>query len=212
MAESEHVDAEPVLAPPLSRELVLRTARAQLECDGVDGLSLRAVARELGVTAPALYLYVQDKADLLAGVATEHFERLAQRFEAVPEGEPLERVRALSRAYVEHARSSPALFRLMFRYPPTALPEVDAFAPATRAFDVAARATADAIDAGLLGVSDPDQAGHRAALGGGREIDGEPHRCACLTGQVAVDPLNAAEAAALADEGEGHRRGPRAWW
>ena len=158
MAERDGTDAEPVPAPPLSRELVLRTARGQLEREGVDGLSLRAVARELGVTAPALYLYVQDKADLLAGVATEHFERLAERFEAVPEGEPLERVRALSRAYVEHARSSPALFRLMFRYPPTALPEVDAFAPATRAFDVAARATADAIDAGLLRVTDPDDA------------------------------------------------------
>jgi len=36
--------------------------------------------------------------------------------------------------------------------------EVDAFAPATRAFDVAARATADAIDAGLLRVTDPDDA------------------------------------------------------
>ena len=58
MAEPEGTDAEAVPAPPLSRELVLRTARAQLECDGVDGLSLRAVARELGVTAPALYLYV----------------------------------------------------------------------------------------------------------------------------------------------------------
>jgi len=147
------------MAPPLSRELVLATARAQLERDGAEQLSLRGVARDLGVTAPALYAYVRDKRDLLAGVAEEHFERLVARFEAVDDPDPLERIRGLSRAYLDHARSSPALFHLLFRYPPTAIPEAEAFPPATRAFELAARTTAAAIDAGLLAQTDPADAG-----------------------------------------------------
>lgn len=146
------------MAPPLTRELVLATARAQLEQGGAEQLSLRAVARELGVTAPALYLYVNDKRDLLAGVAEEHFERLVTRFESVDHPDPLERIRGLCRAYVDHARSSPAIFRLLFRYPPTAVPDADAFPPATRAFELAAEATADAIAEGLLAEADPGEA------------------------------------------------------
>lgn len=139
----------------LTRELVVRTARAQLEAGGgVEQLSLRAVARELGVTAPALYAYVQDKRELLAAVAAAHFERLVERFEAIDEPDPLDRIRAVSRAYVAHAVASPALFPLLFRYPPAPIPESDAFPPATRAFEVALEATAAAVDQGLLAVTD----------------------------------------------------------
>ena len=142
----------------LTRERVLATARAQLEREGVEHLSLRAVARELGVTAPALYLYVTDKRDLLAGVAEDHFERLVARFEGIDETDPLEKIRGMCRAYVDHALASPALFGLMFRYPTSPVPGADAFPPATRVFQLAARATAEAIDAGLLAPADPDEA------------------------------------------------------
>jgi AcrR family transcriptional regulator len=142
------------VSTPLSRELVVATARAQLERGDVAQLSLRAVARELEVTAPALYAYIDDKGELLAAVASDHFERLVDRFESITETEPLERIRAVSRAYVDHALESPALFRLMFRFPPSPTSEVDAFPPATRAFEVASEATADAVARGLLAVDD----------------------------------------------------------
>lgn len=135
--------------------MVIATAREHLARDGDEELSLRAVARDLGVTAPALYAYVDDKRELLAAVATEHFERLVERFEAIDVDDPLERIRHVSRAYVEHAVESPALFRLLFRFPPTRTQGVEAFPPATRAFEVAAAATRDAVDAGLLTVDDP---------------------------------------------------------
>ena len=126
-----------------------------LESDGVDQLSLRGLARRLGVTAPALYAYVDDKYDLLAAVAAEHFEGLVARFDAIDEDDPLERIRALSHAYVDHALDSPALFHLMFRYPPIPVPGAEAFPPATRAFDEAAAATAAAIESGQLAATDP---------------------------------------------------------
>lgn len=142
-------------SPTLSRALVIDTARELLELDDAEHLSLRAVARRLGVTAPALYAYVEDKQDLLAAVATEHFEALVVRFAAIDEADPLLRIRRLSRAYVDHARASPALFRLMFRYPPRPTQGIDAFPPATCAFEMAAWATDEAVAAGLLRVSDP---------------------------------------------------------
>jgi AcrR family transcriptional regulator len=138
----------------LSRDLLVQTARAHVERAGAEELSLRAVARDLGVTAPALYAHVAGKRELLAAVAADHFERLVERFEAIDAADPLDRIRALARAYVDHARASPALFRLMLSYPPLATPEAEAFPPAARAFEVAAAATADAIDQGLLAVED----------------------------------------------------------
>jgi AcrR family transcriptional regulator len=140
----------------LSREVVIAAARRLLEHSGEEGLSFRGVARDLGVTAPALYAYVEDKQELLAALATEHFAKLAHRFQAVDTSlDPLDRIRLLSRAYLDHALESPALFHLMFRYPPTPTAGVDAFPPATQAFDVAAAAAADAIALGELRVTDP---------------------------------------------------------
>ena len=65
----------------------------------------------------------------------------------------------MGRAYVDHARSSPALFRLLFRYPPARCPTPARSRPPPRAFEVATRATAAAIDAGRLAPTDPAEAG-----------------------------------------------------
>lgn len=145
---------------PLSRARVVAHARAAIEARGLEGLSLRALAQDLGVTAPALYAYVHGKDDLVAAVATQYFDELVGRFEAVEADDPIAGIRALARAYVDHALASPPLFRLLFRYPPASpgvdVPSVAAFAPATRAFEMALATTTAAVEAGLLpGVSDP---------------------------------------------------------
>ena len=142
----------------LTREVIVAAARESLEKGGIDNLSLRAVARDLGVTAPALYGYVRNRYDLLAAIATDHFAALVARFEAVEATTPVDRIRGLSRAYVDHALAAPALFPLLFRYPPRPVPGVDVFPPAARAFTVAASATGEAIAAGDLAALDPDLA------------------------------------------------------
>ena len=55
--------------PPLSRELVLRTAMALADRDGLDALSMRRLATELGVEAMSLYYHVRNKDGILAGIA-----------------------------------------------------------------------------------------------------------------------------------------------
>lgn len=52
----------------LTRELVVRTALRLMDAEGLEAVSMRRVARELGVEAMSLYHHVRDKEDLLDGV------------------------------------------------------------------------------------------------------------------------------------------------
>lgn len=66
MAKSNPSDTAPL--PPLSRERILRTALKIADEDGIDALSMRRLARHLGVQAMSLYNHVANKDDLLDGI------------------------------------------------------------------------------------------------------------------------------------------------
>jgi len=57
--------------PALDRDRLVAAAFAQLEEDGLEGLSMRRLAARLGVQAPALYWHVGDKAELLGLMARD---------------------------------------------------------------------------------------------------------------------------------------------
>ncbi|MFJ7291924.1 TetR/AcrR family transcriptional regulator C-terminal domain-containing protein [Streptomyces collinus] len=61
---------------PLDRRRVADTALRLLNETGLDGLTLRAIARKLDVKAPALYWHFKDKQALLDEMATEMFRRM----------------------------------------------------------------------------------------------------------------------------------------
>ncbi|GAA2528330.1 TetR/AcrR family transcriptional regulator [Streptomyces sp. NPDC058947] len=61
---------------PLDRRRVADTALRLLNEVGLDGLTLRAIARELDVKAPALYWHFKDKQALLDEMATEMYRRM----------------------------------------------------------------------------------------------------------------------------------------
>ena len=54
---------------PLSREVVLHTALQIIDEEGVDGLSMRRLARALGLDPMSLYRHAATKAELLDAVA-----------------------------------------------------------------------------------------------------------------------------------------------
>jgi AcrR family transcriptional regulator len=149
----------PVSRPPLQRAAIIDAAREMIVAGGLEALSLRRLARQLGVTAPALYGYVRSKQDLLGALAEIEVDRLAERFDEVDDPDPVERIRGHSRAYVTYARDNPELFRVMLLAPP-ALPAsglpAEAEAPATTmAFATAASAIEDAIASRLITADDP---------------------------------------------------------
>ena len=83
-----------------------------------------------------------------------------ERFSAIDEPDPVARIRAQGRAYVEHARANPEMFRVMFLFPPDLgggrdLPPGVELPGATRTFAAAATAVEDAIAAGAIVSDDP---------------------------------------------------------
>lgn len=145
---------------PLSRESIMAAARKILVEEGLDAVSLRKVAGSLGVTAPALYLHVAHKRDLLQGIAEQEFELLLERFHQVDVADPVERVRRLSHLYVEYACENPALFRAMFLFRPelASEPRGDDEALATKAYRYAADSVRQAVEDGRFRNDDADLA------------------------------------------------------
>jgi AcrR family transcriptional regulator len=90
---------------------LLRSAGKILEKEGVEALSLRAVARRAGVSHNAPYRHFAQREALLAALAVEGFQRLgaAQRAAAEKGG-----LRGMGEAYVRFALEQPQRLRLMY--------------------------------------------------------------------------------------------------
>ena len=99
----------------LSRALVL-AGRRILENQGPAALSLRAVAREAGVSPAAPYHHFKDKGELLEAVAKEGWRELGEAIARVREASPsaLAAITEIGVAYVCFARQHPALYRIMY--------------------------------------------------------------------------------------------------
>jgi AcrR family transcriptional regulator len=61
---------------------IKETARRILVAEGPEAVSLRAIAREMGMTAPALYRYFSSREDLLRGVCGDIFSEIASSIRA----------------------------------------------------------------------------------------------------------------------------------
>ncbi|WP_416962221.1 TetR/AcrR family transcriptional regulator C-terminal domain-containing protein [Streptomyces sp. Agncl-13] len=83
---------------PLDRKRVADTALKLLNEVGLDGLTLRAIARELDVKAPALYWHFKDKQALLDEMATEMYRRMVADAPLAPEDTWQERLLKSNRA------------------------------------------------------------------------------------------------------------------
>jgi AcrR family transcriptional regulator len=96
------------------REKLIASALEILEVEGEEP-SLRAVARAAGVSAMAPYRHFADKADLLSAVADHGFETLGRVLVAADDQpDAREALFAQGMAYIDFARTNPALFRLMY--------------------------------------------------------------------------------------------------
>ena len=100
------------------RQKVLDASLDLIEEGGLDGLSMREVARKAGVSHQAPYHYFGDREAILAALASEGFSKLGRllgRAASRSDLEPAEAVEAMGRAYVEFALRNPAYFQAMFR-------------------------------------------------------------------------------------------------
>ncbi len=98
------------------RERILTAAGEEFLEKGYDSFSLRRVAERIGYTPTTIYLYFRNKDELLRETVQDGFAAFDQRMEetAAAHTDPVERIAALGRAYIEFGLQNPALYRLMF--------------------------------------------------------------------------------------------------
>lgn len=97
------------------REALLARATEIIEDVGVEGLSLRQLARDLGVSHAAPGKHFRDKQALLDGLALDGFRSMNARITAASEaaGDHRARFVRIARAYVDFAVSHPVLLAVM---------------------------------------------------------------------------------------------------
>jgi AcrR family transcriptional regulator len=104
----------------LTRE-IKEEARRQLAAAGAGGLSLRAVARELGMVSSALYRYYPSRDDLLTALIIDAYDAIGELTEqavaAAPGGQPRQRWSAACHAIRDWARSHPHEYALIYGSP-----------------------------------------------------------------------------------------------
>lgn len=138
-----------------TRNEILDTARRQMAESGA-ALSLRAIAREMDMTAPGLYRYFQNRDDLVTALIVAAYHSLADTLEAARDaqaaGDHAGKLLAAAFAYRDWALAHPEDFALIYGTP---IPGYDApreltVPAAGRSFQVFAPMIADAIQAGVM--------------------------------------------------------------
>lgn len=132
---------------PLNKDLkdaCVEAAREAIAAHGVEQLSLRDVARRLGVSHQAPYRHYPSRDHLLAEVMRRCFEHFAQHLDARSKSEdPRIELESLGRQYLSFALQNPLEYRLMFGTPwPKAAEHPNLVKDATHAFDILRQALA----------------------------------------------------------------------
>jgi AcrR family transcriptional regulator len=100
---------------------IVQLGRKQLATHGAAALSLRAVARDLGVVSSAVYRYVANRDELLTLLLVDAYSELGDAVDAAvsarPELDFAGRFKALGRAVREWALHEPARYGLLFGSP-----------------------------------------------------------------------------------------------
>ena len=100
----------------LRADLVRAATELLVAPQGIAAPSLRAIARECGVSPSAVYLHFDSQAALIAAVFEAQYDELASALAAAdrPRSAPLARLQALARAYVTWGIEHPGAYQLLF--------------------------------------------------------------------------------------------------
>lgn len=104
----------------LRGEIVDAALRQLAETGNTATLSLRAVAREVGVAATSIYLHFPDRDALLLEVKHQLSDRLARSEQDAAEAagpDPLDRLLAMAQRYVRFGMDEPGLYHVIFSSP-----------------------------------------------------------------------------------------------
>jgi AcrR family transcriptional regulator len=97
---------------------ILEAARELFVTEGYEATSMRRIGQKVGYTAMALYRHFPGKFELMQALCVEDFATLRRAMDGTSEvADPIERIRAMGRAYVSFGLSFPMQYRLIFMTP-----------------------------------------------------------------------------------------------
>ncbi|MFP4565979.1 MAG: TetR/AcrR family transcriptional regulator [Spirochaetaceae bacterium] len=97
------------------KQALIEAATGMILESGIGSVTMRALARRVGVSPAAYAYHFPDKSSLLMAIATEGFRKLNAYFEpARSTGDPRERLRVLGERYIDFALTYPGHYRVMF--------------------------------------------------------------------------------------------------
>lgn len=136
---------------------IIEIGRRHLVTEGAAGLSLRAIARELGMVSSAVYRYVASRDDLLTLLVVDAYSELADAVDraavdAAIESDWRSRILAMARAVRRWAVDQPARWALLYGSPVPGYhaPAERTVGPGTRVIGTLFAAVADGIAAGAV--------------------------------------------------------------
>jgi len=120
------------------RDACISAAREAIARHGIESLSLRDVARRLGVSHQAPYKHYPSRDHLLAEVMRRCFQQFAQHLDARRHfDDPRQDLESLGRQYLSYAQQHPLEYRLMFGAPwPGCTEHSELLHQSTHAFDI----------------------------------------------------------------------------
>jgi AcrR family transcriptional regulator len=134
---------------------IKQTARRHLAAEGASNLSLRAVAREMGMVSSALYRYFSSRDELLTALIIDAYDSMGSDAEiaesAVPRADLAARHSAICHAVREWALARPHEYALIYGSPvPGYDAPQDTVPPASRVVRLLIQIVVDGVDAGVI--------------------------------------------------------------
>jgi len=140
-----------------TRDRIFRAARKLFDQKGIEAVSLRAVAKKVGITPMAIYRHFEDKQTLIDALVLDALDEWSARVEALPSCEGVAKLAQIGEAYLDFALKEPRRFEAAFllhskkarRYPD------DFVAGASPAGNVQLRTLENLIARGVLKATSP---------------------------------------------------------
>ncbi len=141
------------------RDKILETSRHLLYSEGHKALSMRAIAKEVGVSATSIYLHFENKDHLMHTLIEESVEELGDHIEEKVREKTtvLDRFEASINAYVEFGLQNPEKYQIIYQVQPEAMARYpkEKFRKVRRSYELLASIIEEGVAEGVMDVDDP---------------------------------------------------------
>ena len=97
-----------------TRDRIFKAARKLFDEKGLEGVSLRNVAKKIGITPMAIYRHFEDKEALIDALVLDGLAEWSARVEALPPCRGLARIAQIGDAYLDFALNEPRRYEAAF--------------------------------------------------------------------------------------------------